>query len=222
MAADTPLDIPRFGLFTLLIAIPLFFLFNTFLTLRPEMVMIIAMLLAIAAQLIVNGRRKAVKEQKLREETAESEEDDISSRMRQRKRLENRAAGGAWFNFGALGGAIVLAAAMLGISLVDDIEIFHLAAFFLTVTMAVILLIGGKKMSKPPAGSIAALIAMIAGTYILVADPFHSDNLPIYLVSFAILAAVVWESVDLLLLHNKECSNPLPQFETHQGGEDNA
>ena len=39
---------------------------------------------------------------------------------------------------------------------------------------------------------------------------------------FAILAAVVWESIDLLLLHNRECSNPLPQFDTHQGGEDNA
>ena len=36
------------------------------------------------------------------------------------------------------------------------------------------------------------------------------------------LAAVLWVCIELLLLHNKECSNPLPQFESHQGGEENA
>ena len=40
--------------------------------------------------------------------------------------------------------------------------------------------------------------------------------------AFLILASIVWVSVDLLALHNRECSNPMPQFETHQGGEDNA
>ena len=222
MAADTPMDIPRFGFFALLVAIPLFFLFNTFLTLRPEMVMVIAMLLAIAAQLVVNGRRRAVKEQKLKEQMAEGSADDMSSRMRQRKRMENRSGSGMLYNIGGFGGAILLAAAMYAVSRVDDIEMFYLAAFVLTVIMAVIVFIGGRKMSRPPAGSFAALIAMIAGTYILIADPFRSDDAAMYLVSFAILAAVVWESVDLLLLHNRECSNPLPQFDTHQGGEDNA
>ena len=222
MAADTPLDIPRFGLFALLVAIPLFFIFNTFLTLRPEMVMVIAMILAIAAQFVVNGRRKALKEQQQKEQMAESAQDDISSRMRQRKRMENRSGSGIFYNLGGIGGAVLLAAAMYGISRVDDIEMFYLAAFGLTVIMALVLFIGGRKMSKPPLGSIAALLAMIAGTVILVCDPFHSDDTAMYLVSFAILAAVVWESVDLLLLHNRECSNPLPQFDTHQGGEDNA
>ena len=222
MAADTPMDIPRFGLFALLVAIPLFFLFNTFLTLRPEMVMVIAMLLAVAAQLVVNGRRRALKEQKLKEEVAETAADDMDSRMRQRKRMEHRSGSGLWFNVGGIGGAVLLAAAMYFVSRVDDIEMFYLASFVLTVAMALILFIGGRKMSRPPLGSIAALIAMVAGTYFLISDTFHSDDLPMYLVSFAILAAVVWESVDLLLLHNRECSNPLPQFDTHQGGEDNA
>jgi 1,4-dihydroxy-2-naphthoate octaprenyltransferase len=89
--------------------------------------------------------------------------------------------------------------------------------------MAAVVFFGGKKkMSRPPLGSIAALLAMVAGTLILIGDPFHSDDTAMYMVSFAILAAVVWESIDLLLLHNRECSNPLPQFDTHQGGEDNA
>ena len=222
MVADTPLDIPRFALFALIVAIPLFFLFNTFLTLRPEMVMVIAMLLGIAAQLVVNARRKAVKEQQLKEEMAEGAEDDMSSRMRQRKRMEHRSGSGTLYSLGGIGGAILLAAVMFGLSLVDNIRIYHLAALVLTVIMASVTFLGGRRMSKPPLGSFAALLAMIAGTVILIADPFHSADLPMYLVSFAILAAVVWESVDLLILHNRECSNPLPQFDTHQGGDDNA
>ena len=222
MAADTPMDIPRFGLFALLIAIPLFFLFNTFLTLRPEMVMIVAMLLGIAAQLIVNGRRRALKEQQLKAEMAVGAEDDMTSRMRQRKRMENRSGSGTWFNLGGIGGAVLLAVVMYFISRIDDIEIFCLIALGLTLVMAAVIFIGWKKMTRPPLGSIACLLAMIAGTFFLIQDPFHSDDLPMYLVSFVILASVVWESVDLLLLHNRECSNPLPQFETHQGGEDNA
>ena len=48
---------------------------------------------------------------------------------------------------------------------------------------------------------------------------FHSETIAM---AFLILASIVWVSVDLLALHNRECSNPMPQFETHQGGEDNA
>ena len=146
----------------------------------------------------------------------------MSSRMAQRKRMENRAASGTWYNVGGIGGAILLIAAMYGISLIDTIQIFWLAALVLTVVMIIILLIGRKNMSKPPLGRFVALLAMIAGTCILITDVFHSDDTALYLVSFVILASVVWESIDLLLMHNKECSNPLPQFETHQGGEDHA
>ena len=82
--------------------------------------------------------------------------------------------------------------------------------------------IGRKSMSRPPVGSIVALLAMVAGTVILITDVFHSNDTAMYVISFIILASVVWESIDLLLMHNRECSNPLPQFETHQGGDDNA
>ena len=75
---------------------------------------------------------------------------------------------------------------------------------------------------KTPAGSFAAFAVMAAGTAVLLLDPFHSDDLPLYVLALLCLATVVWISIDLLLLHNRECSNPLPQFESHQGGEDNA
>ena len=62
-------------------------------------------------------------------------------------------------------------------------------------------------------------IAMIAGAVIMLLDPFHSADTPVYIVTLVIMAGVVWESLTLLKLYNKSCSNALPQFETHQGGE---
>ena len=68
----------------------------------------------------------------------------------------------------------------------------------------------------------AALGAMVAGIIILLTDPFRSADLPVYIITGAIMAAVLWESAGLLKLYNKACSNPLPQFESHTGGEDRA
>ncbi len=228
MAADVPLDIPRFALVTLLAAVPLFFLFNAFLTLRPEMVMVLAMLLAVLAQLVVNGRRKALKDREAADQASEDLQDteEMRLQLRRRKQLERSAKGsglsGALQSIGGIGGAALTAAAMYGLSRVDDIRIFHLLALGLTAVMFFLVPAFRKDKTRAPFGSIAALLAMIAGCVILILNPFHSADLPVYLVSFLCMAAVIWESVDLLLLHNRECSNPLPQFESHQGGEDHA
>ena len=61
--------------------------------------------------------------------------------------------------------------------------------------------------------------AMLAGTAIMLLDPFHSADTPVYVVTLAIMAGVIWECLSLLSLYNKSCSNPLPQFESHVGGE---
>ena len=81
---------------------------------------------------------------------------------------------------------------------------------------------GTKSKVRTPIGCIAAFILMVLATLNLIINPFHSDDSVNYLMAFLILASIVWVSVDLLALHNRECSNPMPQFETHQGGEDNA
>ena len=226
MAADVPLDIPRFALIALALAVPLFFLFNAFLTLRPEMVLVIAMLLAVLAQLVVNGRRKALKDRDAANETAESEADDMSLRLRQRKRLENSAKGsgvlGTLRGLGGFGGIILGGAVMYALSRVDEMYIFKMLALGLTVIMALLVLTGGKTKTRAPLGSFAALLAAVAGCAVLILNPFKSADMPVYFLSFLCLAAVVWESLDLLMLHNRECSNPLPQFESHQGGDDRA
>ena len=50
----------------------------------------------------------------------------------------------------------------------------------------------------------------------------RSGDTAVYVLTVLCLACVIWVCVDLLLLHNRECSNPLPQFESHQGGDDRA
>ena len=122
-------------------------------------------------------------------------------------------------------GGVGIAAAIMGLSMlaeVDNVKLFGLGGLGLTAIMAFLLLWRRGSQARLPAGSWAALISMAAGTFLLIANPFHSDDMPVYLTTFACMAAVLWESVDLLLMHNRECSNAMPQFETHQGGEDRA
>ena len=225
MTADVPLDIPRFSLFVLLLAIPIFFLLNTFLTLRPEMVMAAAMGLSLIAQLIINHRKSLISE---REGGGDSIKDEKKTQiaLKQRKRQASSSKGsgvaGILAELGGIGGVIILIIGLYVVSKMDDIHIFYLASAVLTIGMAGAILGGRKKNVKTPLGSFVALLAMIAGCVILILDVFHSADFPIYLVSFLCLATVIWESIDLLRLHNRNCSNPLPQFETHQGGENYA
>ena len=94
MTADMPMDIPRFGLIALIAAIPLFFLFNSFLTLRPEMILIVSMLLALGAQFIVNRRRQNIAD-KEQAENARDGGDNLKARLKQRKRMASHAKGGS-------------------------------------------------------------------------------------------------------------------------------
>ena len=226
MVADMPMDIPRFGLIALIAAIPLFLLLNNFLnlTLRPEMVLIAAMVLALGAQCFVNLRRQNIAD-RTQAEDAKDGKDNIKQRLKQRKRMASHAKGGSagiLENIGGFGGMITLVILLTQFSKINDARVFKYGALGLTALMGVLLAIGSQTKVKTPAGSFAAFAVMAAGAAVLLLDPFHSDDLPLYVLALLCLATVVWISIDLLLLHNRECSNPLPQFESHQGGEDNA
>ncbi|MCR5566585.1 MAG: zinc ribbon domain-containing protein [Clostridiales bacterium] len=222
MWADIPMDISRFALVTLAIAAVLFFVFNSFLTLRPEMVMLPAMLLAIFAQIAVNGRRTKMQEKEMAEAVVRGETVDVSDRMTKMKRLEKRVSRqknhGIFRYLGALGAGAGSVLALNILSSIDNIKYFRYGALILTVVMAM-LIIPWEKKAKLPVGCIVTFIAMVAGTLIMLLDPFHSANTPVYIVTLVIVAGVVWECLSLLKLYNKSCSNALPQFESHTGGE---
>ncbi len=231
MAADIPMDYPRFGLFALILAVPLFFLLNALLTLRPEMVMMAAMALAVIAQLIVGGRLANIAS---REAASRSSADfDVVKQLKELKKLEKRA-GKSLGGGSRLSGALLLPitfAAVYGFYFMsqmhdtlalDSIALYKIGAAVLTLAMGGLVIYQVGRRRRPPAGSVLAFLAMLAGAVILILDPFRSDDLPVYLVSFLCMAAVIWESLDLILLYNRECSSPLPQFESHQGGDDRA
>ena len=226
MVADMPMDIPRFGLIALIAAIPLFLFLNNFLnlTLRPEMVLIAAMLLALGAQWFVNRRRQNIAD-RTESENAKDGGDNLLTRLKQRKRMASHAKGGSANlieNVGGFGGMIILVILLTQFSKINDARVFKYGALGLTVLMGLMLAWGAQTKVRTPIGSYAAFIAMALGTAVLLLNPFHSDDMPLYVLALLCLAAVVWISIDLLLLYNRECSNPLPQFESHQGGEDHA
>ena len=224
MIADMPMDIPRFGLIALIAAIPLFFLFNSILTLRPEMVMIVAMLLALGAQWFVNRRRQGIQD-KEQAEKAKDGSDSLARRLKQRKRLESHSKGsmtGTLESIGGFGGMLILIFLLTQLSKLNSPGAFKLAALGLAAAMGGLLWWGSRTGVKTPKGCIAAFAVMILAALNQILDPFHSEDLAVYLLAFLCMASVIWVCVDLLLLHNRECSNPLPQFETHQGGEQDA
>ena len=224
MAADMPMDIPRFGLIALIAAIPLFFFFNSFLTLRPEMVLIVAMLLALGAQWIVNRRRRNIAD-KEQAENAKDGGDDLKERLKQRKRMASHAKGGganALESIGGFGGLILLVILMTQFSKINDARVFKYGSLALTALMGVLIGMGSGTKTRTPLGSIAALIIMGLGAVNLILDPFHSDDMINYALALLCMAAVVWVCIEMLVLHNRECSNPMPQFESHTGGEDHA
>ena len=224
MAADLPMDIPRFGLIALILAIPLFFLFNSILTLRPEMVMIAAMVLALGAQWYVNRRRRNIAD-KEQAESAKDGKDNLARRLKQRKRMASHAKGGSAGTLetvGGFGGLLLLVILLTQFSKINDARVFKYGALGLTAAMAGLIWWGAQTKVRTPAGCYGALIIMALAALNLLLDPFRSDDLVTYLLAFLCLASVVWVCVELLILHNRECSNAMPQFETHQGGEGNA
>ena len=219
MWADIPMDISRFALVALVIAAGLFFAFNSFLTLRPEMVMIAAMLLAIFAQIAVNGRTTRIKEKEMAEAVIQGEALNIEDRMSKMKRVNRQKNHGIFRYLGTFGAAVISCAGLQALSRLDDVRIFRYGSIGLLVIMAALMLPIWDDRIKLPFGCKAAFIAMAAGTAILNLDPFHSADMPIYIVTLAIMGGVVWECINLMRLYNKSCSNTPPQFESHQGGE---
>lgn len=226
MWADKPLDIPRFAGLTAVLAVILYFVFNIFLTLRPEMAMVVAMLLAVGAQFAVNARRRVVYNREMKFDNILKKGINILDQVKETAKLVNKAEHGrrnaTLGMFGVIGAGVALAVGMYLMSMIGDIKYYKIAALVLTAVMAGCTLLTGDERSKLPKGSIAALLAMAAGCVLLVLDPFHSDDRAVYLVTAGIMAAVIWECIDLLRVYNRSCSNPMPQFTSHTGGEDRA
>ena len=204
------------------LAAVLYLLFDRFLTLRPEMVMVAAMILAVFAQLAVNGRRARIHDTEMAEAVVKGQTVNVQDRMNKMKRLQkrvNRQKNHGIFRYlGALAAGAATYFIMEFASSLNNVSIYHFGAVALTVLLGIIMFMGDDG-GKLPLGSILTFCAMIGGCVLMIMDPFHSADAPVYIITVAIMAGVVLESLQLLRMYNKSCSNALPQFETHVGGE---
>ena len=162
-------------------------------------------------------------EKQLAEAVVRGETVDVEDRMAKMKKLESRVKrqqnGGIFRYLGALAAGAGSVIALNLLSTMDDVRIFRYGALGLTVIMALMLIPWDDRKSKLPFGCLVTFTAMVAGTAIILLDLFHSADTPVYIMTLAIMGGVIWECVSLLKLYNKSCSNALPQFESHQGGE---
>ena len=182
------------------------------------------MALALGAQWYVNRRRRNIAD-KEQAESAKDGQDNLARRLKQRKRMASHAKGGSAGTMETLGGfsgLILLVILLTQFTKINDARVFQFGALGLTAAMAALIWFGAQTKVRTPAGCYGALVIMALATVNLLLDPFHSDDLVNYILAFLCLAAVVWVCIELLILHNRECSNAMPQFETHQGGEGNA
>ena len=235
MAADLPLDIPRFGLLALAVFVPLFLLLNLLITAKPGLTLTIAMILAFCSQLAVNGRLKNIL---IREKGGQSRDGDLMTLLKAtNKRAKVSRTSGSKSN--AVAGIIL--AVVIGFIYVlikigpylsemtmDFTRMFNQESFasvccvLLTGGTLLLTLTGRKKKASQPVSTWVTLAVMIVSTLILILNPFHSADMPVWICAVLCIASVLWTLIRMLNLYNRGCSNPMPQFTSHTGGDDRA
>lgn len=233
MAADLPMDIPRFGLLSLAVFIPLFLFLNLILTAKPGLALTIAMVLALCSQLAVNGRLKNLL---IREKGGQSKNGDLQTLLKatNKRAKVGKTSGKAT---GAAAGIvltviIIIIYAFLQIgdslgevfdgigSLLAEEGLATFCCIVLTAVTAILTLTGRKKKARQPVSTWVTLAVMTVSCLILLLNPFHSADMPVWICTVLCIACVLWTLLRMLKLYNKSCSNPMPQFTSHTGGED--
>ena len=232
MAADLPLDIPRFGLLALAVFVPIFLLLNFLLTAKPGLTLSAAMLLAFFSQLVLNGRLKDIL---IREKGGQSSDGDLKTLLK----VSNKRAKASKKKSGVVGPVIAVAACalvlvllkvLLGFSemtarfsrVLAEESVAVLLCMTLTAATWILALTGKKKKASQPFSTWVTLAVMTLSTLLLIMNPFHSADMPVWICAILCIASVLWTLIRMLNLHNRGCSNPMPQFGSHKGGEDRA
>lgn len=233
MAADLPMDIPRFGLLALIVFVPVFLLLNAILTAKPELTLCIAMVLAFFSQLAVNGRLKNILN---RERGGKNDGADIQSLLKTTNKRAKTAktTGGSNSAVPVIAGIAIFGFIMIKIlpyledvtngisSLLNDEGFASFVCVVLTVVTALLIFTGRKKKAAQPASVYVTLIVMVLSTLLLVMNPFGRADAPTWACAVLCIACVLWTLLRMLNLYNRGCSNPMPQFTSHTGGDDRA
>lgn len=229
VVSDLPVDIKKYLLGSLALAVPIFIILNIFLTIVPSTLMLVCAIIALICALISTIEIKAIVKK-------ESDSDDrgvLSIKDPQRlaqmnsqivsKAKKKNSGGKAAFSVVL----IVYAFSIMGIAFISILSEFMTSSLLwivLLIVGIVIAVIGIKNIDKVPKkrgllGLICALCAVGLGAVIKLFNP--ASDLIYYGVSMISLVGVFFTLKEVIDEHNILSTRKLPQF-NKEGGDDRA
>lgn len=227
IVADLPVDEKRFFVSSLLLAIPLFFILNLFLMLRPIILLICSAVLALAATALYSGELSKIL-------AVESNEDDRglqakAGRLKEKKKKEKKTGVMIVSVFGIFLATFKLWFTLIylicvGISEAGGAVLQIFIWLAVAVCMGVLCVSGIKKYRKVEKlkgglGFLFSAAAIVVSGIIAVLQPV--SDWWYYGAALLTLLTVVFILGDLIRNYNRLAMRKLPQFDK-RGGDDNA
>lgn len=216
VVADMPVDEKRFLLGSLVLAVPIFFLLNMFLTLRPPILLAICAILVLVSDWLYYSEIVDI-----RKRETNADDKALQAKKGKKGKKKQRRKSNASDTFGMIVGVIVVAC-VLGFTMMEYGPV-----------VAWIIAVGGclllwtfirddvkKKVALPGhKGFTISLAVTVLGALLALWSPV--SDLWYYGGVVLNLGAVLYNLMDLIKNYNRLAMRKLPQFEK-KGGDDNA
>ena len=222
-AADLPVDKKKLLIGTLILAVPIFLFLNLVWTLTPKTLVAMTMALGIVALILASRQLNVVYsfEHRLDDKGYQAVFKDAPQKVKERKQL----------TAGKLGQILIICACI--VCMIFS-EYFLDGAFSFILIAVIIIAICRPKKKKNSSGQgkkikvakapmkekikvlIKPIAGLIAAFIIFMADPV--SDVYYYLVCMIAMLLIAWSFWDVLSMHNRLSTRPLPQFKK-RGGE---
>ncbi|MBQ2317838.1 MAG: TFIIB-type zinc ribbon-containing protein [Lachnospiraceae bacterium] len=240
VAADIPISFTKYMVGALVVAVPVFLLLMTLFTITPHRAVVITMLLGIAAA-IINAIQKgqvyrrenylddAGMQELNRRKEAEAQGKDPMSNAEKRRRSQKTVGGEVSPDILSIFGGI-------SYIVVAVVVYFFAGAFAVFIALAALNAIlnsagltktkrvvhkdapkGKVPFSEKFSSMLKPLIGFMIGACVMVWNPV--SDLYYYGAILAAMAFVLWSFADMVGLHNRLATRPLPQFGKRGGDE---
>lgn len=212
VVADIPVDYTRYGIGSMLLSIPIFFLLNFLFTFRPSVILGIAMLLSLIVSLLYTVEVYDIQRKEL----------NLDDKGIHGKRKVKKPNSNVSIKFLAPKWVLILVGAMFGLPILIGMlasGFLWAAALMGTIASAVIGWNVHKNISsaKGKFGFISTVLASIIGGIVSILNPV--SDIYYYVSVLLIMIAIFVTIIDILRNYNVLTTRQLPQF-NKQGGDD--
>lgn len=246
VVADLPVDIFKYMVGSLLLAVPLFILFNLFLTLIPSMLLSGVSILAAVVTILYEREIKEIAEKERYEEDKGAQEllrrkrlaeaeaaaaldgmkpyvmtEKISSKKKKKKRSKNPALRLVILFFSLWFAGIALSVISVASESIGSERLIVPAALIVSFVFGIksVSVAKGVQAKKGIPGTVWTMLALLFAACIALIKPV--SDLYYYISNMICMAAMLAALVDLIKDYNILATRKLPQFE-YRGGDDRA